>query len=272
MATHDSDIPVSKKPKLDNGIHNDLDQEQHVQEAISGIEEIEDKINALEDEQSIEICKLEQKFVQKKNPFYKQRATLIERIPNFWATAFLQHPQLSCLVEESDEDAFQYLREISINQVTKDENITDEEGTSYVKTLNFSITFHFNENPFFDNSEITKSFYQVLDDIISECTEINWHEGKDLVQQKRDELTAALTAAKNGSGDTGEDELDMVESFFSWFMDHQDAANDDTAEIIKDDLYMHALNYFLNEDLVGEEEEEEEEGAEIDLKDSDEDE
>lgn len=38
-------------------------------------------------------------------------------------------------------------------------------------------------------------------------------------------------------------------SFFAWFNDHIDPASDDIAEIIKDDLWLNPLNYYLVPDI-----------------------
>jgi len=260
-----SDQPQLKKQKLEesNGHNNGID-EVAIQEAISKIESIEEKINLLEDEQSIEICKLEQKYVERKNPFYKERNQIIAQIPNFWSVAFLQHPQLSILIDDEDEEAFRFLKCIDINQITKDEKIVGEDGGPLIKTLNHSITFEFDENPYFENTSLTKSFFQIMEEIISEGTTIKWKEGKNLVKKSQNKLKNGK--AENGAGDSMEH--DTTESFFSWFEDHEDAGTDETADIIKDDLYMHALNYYMNEDLEGEEDVDEDPNAEIDLKDS----
>jgi len=247
-----------------NGHNNGID-EAAIQEAISKIESVEEKINQLEDEQSIEICKLEQKYVERKNPFFKERNQIIAQIPNFWSVAFLQHPQLSILIDDEDEEAFRFLKNIDINQITKDEKIVGDDGKPLIKTLNYSITFEFEENPYFENTSLTKYYYQVMEEIISEGPTIKWKEGKNLVKNSQNRI---MTNGKteNGAGDHTEQET--IESFFSWFEDHEDAGTDETAEIIKDDLFMHALNYYMNEDLEGEEDVEEDPNAEIDLKDS----
>merc|ERR1712168_1076122 len=68
-----ADQPQTKKQKLDEAnVHNNGIDEAAIQEAISKIESVEEKINQLEDEQSIEICKLEQKYVERKIHFLKK--------------------------------------------------------------------------------------------------------------------------------------------------------------------------------------------------------
>merc|ERR1712173_319713 len=78
------------------------------------------------------------------------------------------------------------------------------------------------ENDYFEDKEITKSFYQLGENIISESVpaEISWKEGKNLIEiTKQEEDTDA-------AGDDNEDgmEFDKLEAgtFFSWFLDHRD--------------------------------------------------
>lgn len=97
--------PVAKRAKL---------TEANLENYIAEIEAAEDKINKLEDEQSVAICKLEQEYVAKKNPIFEERQKVIENIDKFWMTAFQNHPQLGCLVADSDLEAFEYWRGVLI--------------------------------------------------------------------------------------------------------------------------------------------------------------
>jgi len=219
--------PVAKKPRVE--------MEDNVEAQIEACEKIEASIDKIEDEQSEAILQLEQKYVKQKMPLYKQRADTVKAIPQFWHKALLNHPTLSCLIDENDEEVLQFLDEICLDQVSKDEKVD-----GLTKALNFAIEFKFKENPFFDNSSIIKKFYQVGEDVVSECDGIKWKEGKNLLEMKKPNQPAA--------GDNPEMDNETSESFFQWFVDHEDASNDDTADAIKDDLYVRALSYYLNED------------------------
>ena len=50
------------------------------------------------------------------------------------------------------------------------------------------------------------------------------------------------------------------ESFFTWFTDHSDAGADELGEVIKDDIWPNALQYYLVPDMDDEEGEREEDG------------
>lgn len=243
MTSDNTHEPVTKKSKVDDVVM----EEESLQAAISTIEGIEDTLNNIETEQSNAIIKLEQEYVAKKIPYYKKRAAQVKTIPKFWATALMNHPQLACMIEETDEPAFDYLESINIDPVMTEEKAQDANGREVLKSLNSKIIFEFRENPYFENTELIKCFYTVGQDIVSEGPEIKWKPDNNLIE-------AAKKNVKDGAGDCEDDEAN--ESFFAWFGDHADAGNDETADVIKDDLFNYALNYYLNEDATQEGDEE----------------
>ena len=48
--------------------------------------------------------KVEQKYNKLRRPFYDKRNDIIKRIPKFWLTAFVNHPQISAIIDEQAED------------------------------------------------------------------------------------------------------------------------------------------------------------------------
>ena len=60
-------------------------------------------------EASEEILKVEQKYNKLRRPFFDKRNEIIKRVPKFWLTAFINHPQISAIIEEEEEDCLQYL-------------------------------------------------------------------------------------------------------------------------------------------------------------------
>lgn len=256
--TSADDVPATKKPRMEANVPADIAalkggaNIEDMQQTIQAIEEIEDEINQIEDKQSEAIIKLEQEFVKQKVPHYSKRSEQIKKIPGFWAKACQQHPQLYCLIDGEDKKAFEYLDEIVVDPINKDGQARNQFGETVNKTLNFTVIFKFKVNPYFENAQLVKRFYQFGEDVVSESDEIKWKEGKNLLEKKN--TVANGDAAQNGI---------ETESFFSWFGDHADAENDDTADVIKEDLYLHALNYYLNEE--DSEEEDDDDDKEIDL-------
>lgn len=112
-----------------------------------------------------------------------------------------------------------------------------------VKT-GYSISFHFKENPYFENDVITKEYHlasenQSTTDFTqtSTSTAIKWKEGKDLLK----ELQSKPQTNKKRDIEH--------KSFFDWFCDNSDPVNDDFAELIKDDIWPNPLQYFLVPDI-----------------------
>ena len=49
-------------------------------------------------EASEEILKVEQKYNKLRRPYYDKRNDIIKRIPKFWLTAFINHPQITAII------------------------------------------------------------------------------------------------------------------------------------------------------------------------------
>lgn len=52
-------------------------------------------------------------------PHYQKRSDLIASIPQFWLTSFINHPQISALMSEEDEDALQYLTKLEVQECSE---------------------------------------------------------------------------------------------------------------------------------------------------------
>uniref|UniRef100_A0A3B4AJ14 SET nuclear proto-oncogene b n=1 Tax=Periophthalmus magnuspinnatus TaxID=409849 RepID=A0A3B4AJ14_9GOBI len=219
--------------------------EKEQQEAIEHIDEVQNEIDRLIESASEEILKVEQKYNKLRQPFFQKRSELIGKIPNFWVTTFVNHPQVSALLGEEDEEALHYLSRV---EVTEFEDIKS----------GYRIEFYFDENPYFENKVLSKEFHlNESGDPSSKSTEIKWRSGKDLTKR------VSQSQTKGGRKRQHEE----PESFFTWFTDHADAGADELGEVIKDDIWPNPLQYYLVPDMddeegEGEEEDEDEEGLE----------
>jgi len=233
---------AAKKPKIDQ--NNDKDRakwmdsngpDAQAQESIEKIDELQNDIDRLNEQASEEILKVEQKYIQLRWPHFQKRSSLIENIPNFWVTTFINHPQISALLDEDDEDVLHYLTKVEVQEF-------DDLKTGY------TISFHFKENPYFENDVISKEFHMNENgDPTSTSTAIKWKEGKDLTKRNVE------------SNSKGKRKLEEPESFFSWFNDPGDAGADELGEVIKDDIWPNPLQYYLVPELDEDEEEEDDE-------------
>ncbi|KAF6127106.1 SET nuclear proto-oncogene [Phyllostomus discolor] len=233
-------------------------EEKEQQEAIEHIDEVQNEIDRLNEQASEEILKVEQKYNKLRQPFFQKRSELIAKIPNFWVTTFVNHPQVSALLGEEDEEALHYLTRV---EVTEFEDIKS----------GYRIDFYFDENPYFENKVLSKEFHlNESGDPSSKSTEIKWKSGKDLT--KRSSQTQNKASRKR--------QHEEPESFFTWFTDHSDAGADELGEVIKDDIWPNPLQYYLVPDMDDEEgegeedddDDEEEEGLEDIDEEGDEDE
>lgn len=249
-----TEVP-SKVPKLNNSDKEDGLESEH-QDIVEQIDGVQNQIDGLNEQASEEILQVEQKYNSMRKPFFGKRAELIKKIPKFWVTVFVNHPQISALLDEEDEEALHYLSSVEVEEF---EDIKS----------GYRIKFHFSENPYFSNELICKEF-MLSDSGEQTCksTEIEWKENMDLTKRQSED------SLKPGQKRQHEE----PESFFSWFNDQSEGGTDDVGELIKDDVWPNPLQYFLgggndtedNDDddenvvLIEDEEEEEDEDEEPD--------
>jgi len=238
----------SKVERLDVG---DIDED--LQKAIQNMDEIQNHLDQLTEKASVEILVVEQKYNKLRKPHYQKRNEIIGTIPNFWATVFTNHPQVSSIVTEKDEEALAFLTELEVEEF---EDIKS----------GYKVTLRFKENPFFTNDVLVKEFHITDETAESEgtpsfSTEIKWKPGKSLVPKA--DLKAG---AKRGKDDiTG-----AAATFFSWFNETAEDGICEIGESLKDDIWPNPLQYFLNdindsvedEEYGDEDEEELEDGIE----------
>lgn len=208
-------------------------------EALEAIDSCQNEIDALNEKASEEILKVEQKYNSLRKPFFQKRNEIIKRIPSFWVTAIVNHPQISGILEEEEEECLQFLQKLDVEEF---EDIKS----------GYRIHFHFEENPYFENKVLTKEFNlgSSGETPISTSTAIKWKPERDLTKM----LPKKAMANRRKRG------LEY-RTFFDWFTDNNDPINDDIAELIKDDLWPNPLQYYLVPDIEVEPENEED-GAE----------
>lgn len=234
--------------KPNNGSAAEQSVDKEAQEAIEEIDRVQCEIDKLNEEASEEILKVEQKFNKLRQPHYKKRSDLISKIPNFWVTVFVNHPQLSTLLDEDDEDALQHLKKVEVQEF---EDIKS----------GYRINFYFDKNDFFENDVLFKEFH-LNDNGEPTCksSPIKWKAGKNLTEDGKANAADSKAPRKRGHKEAS--------LFFSWFNDHSDASSDDFGEVIKDDIWPNPLQYFLAQ---GDEEDEDNEGGDDDDEEDEED-
>lgn len=211
-------------------------------EALEAIDSCQNEIDALNEKASEEILKVEQKYNTLRKPYFQKRNEIIKRIPSFWVTAIVNHPQISGILEEEEEECLQFMEKLEVEEF---EDIKS----------GYRIHFYFDENPYFENKMLTKEFNLGSsggkETPVSTSTAIKWKPDRDLTKM----LPKKALANRRKRG------LEY-RTFFDWFTDNNDPINDDIAELIKDDLWPNPLQYYLVPDIEVEPEAEEDGGEE----------
>lgn len=183
-----------------------------VRHRITGLRGVQKEHSKLEAQFQEEVLQLEKKYFAKFTPLYEKRAKIVngleeptdgdvaagkddgesdaddeaakekkkeepaepmKGVPEFWLSAMKNNVLLAETITERDEGALKHLTDIRL---------------SYLDTPGFRLHFVFDENEFFSNKEVTKTYYYQDEngyggDFIydhAEGDKINWKEGKDL--------------------------------------------------------------------------------------------
>lgn len=216
--------PPTKVKKVSE-THSDgdrsIDYDADTQKALEDIDGCQNEIDVLNEKASEEILQVEQKYNKLRKPHYAKRNELIKSIPNFWVTAFVNHPQISAVLEDVEEDCLHYLSKLEVEEF---EDIKS----------GYKISFVFAQNPYFSNDILSKEFHVASSgDPASKSTKIEWKSGMD------------ITAKILQNGNNRKRKRGPRRSFFQWFQDNTDPSGDDIAEVIKDDMWPNPLQYYL---------------------------
>lgn len=176
------------------------------------------------------------RYTQKvEKPLYNKRDKVIEKIPQFWLTAMSNHTIVNQMIEPEDEEALSHLSALNVTY-------PDEKDPR-----NYTVTFTFEENPYFSDKTLSRSFTYIKDeegedqDIDSPPTTIKWKSGKSLIKSKE----------SNGkSKSTNEDSEDIISSFFEWFTEPSSSPLAvSIGQIICDEIYPNAVAYYKDEEV-----------------------
>jgi len=190
-----------------------------VRRRVSGLKGVQKEHSKLEAQFQEEVLELEKKYFAKFTPLYQKRAQIVNGktepteeeiqageedeeddeeesgadkeegedtgpvsgIPEFWLSAMKNQPSLADLITERDEEALKELNDIRME---------------YLDRPGFKLIFEFNDNDFFTNKTLTKTYYYqdengYAGDFIydhADGDKVEWKSGKDLtvkVEQKK---------------------------------------------------------------------------------------
>jgi nucleosome assembly protein 1-like 1 len=215
--------------------------------SVETLRSLDDVYGKMEQELRDKITALQKEYQPKLNAILKDRTTELSKthaaskdakatpaIPRFWLDVLLASDEFGEIIQEYDEPVLEYLESIE----TSDIDPTDEDK-------GFILTFKFNPNPFFKNTELRKiytllranEFTDQLEITRIESDEIEWNEGKN--------VTVELVSKKKSGGGARKKKAAKEEprpSFFRFFRtidednlpselgDYEDEQEDDEEE------------------------------------------
>ncbi|NXK90025.1 TSYL2 protein, partial [Formicarius rufipectus] len=173
------------------------------------------RLEAMKEQTARAIQQIQAQFRKRSRPHLRRRNRLIQHIPSFWVTAFLNHPQLSAMISDRDEDALSYMTNLQVSwgrvggcpggiwsplpKVTQVGLQVEEFGQSHP---GYRIRFFFSINPYFQNDVLAKEFMRgPSGHLVSHSTPIRWWQGQNPCSQPHKDPLAPR-------------------SFFAWFGDH----------------------------------------------------
>ncbi|EFC37379.1 predicted protein [Naegleria gruberi] len=195
----------------------------------------------------------------------------LKGVPDFWYKVLLHSEIKAELIQEDDLEALKFLKNVVMEEFPakpKEESAEkkeeeEEEEIDYKHNPGFRIIFQFNENPFFTNTQLVKSYYYEEADsediATSEGTEITWAEGKDLTVK----VTTKKQKHKSGNRTRTIQVKEPKDSFFNFFKNLDEEiqkeeneenmilqelleADAEIGDILKERIIPNAVDYFLN--------------------------
>ncbi|XP_077003536.1 testis-specific Y-encoded protein 1-like [Tamandua tetradactyla] len=160
------------------------------------------------------LCLDKRKLIHELQPYLDFRSSSIRCIAGFWLQTILNHPQLSTMITDQDRDLLSYMIDLEVEVCIPPKNCC-------------TITFSFGRNPYFRNPVITKAYdITITGYLLSQTTPIQWFGDC--------ECQAYRCSRQNTSM-----------NFFNWISDHSPSGSSTIAEIICEDLWLNALQYYL---------------------------
>ncbi|KAK4760787.1 hypothetical protein SAY87_005680 [Trapa incisa] len=299
------------KSKLHNlaGQHTDVLENLSpvVRKRVEVLRDIQSQHNELEAKFFEERTALEAKYQKLYQPLYTKRYDIVNGIaevegfpgeteksqedkadeekgvPDFWLHAMKNNEVLAEEINERDEGALKYLKDIKWCR------IDDPKG--------FKLEFFFDTNPYFKNSTLTKIYHMIDEDepVLEKAigTVIEWHPGKCLTQKILKKKPKK--GSKNAKPITKTEDCDSFFNFFSppEVPEDDEDIDEDTAEelqnlmeqdydigsTIRDKIIPHAVSWYTGEAIdvdelgdLDEDEDDDEEGEDDEEEDEDDDE
>lgn len=171
--------------------------------AVEALRSLDEVYGKMEQELRDKIAELQKQYQPKFDAILKDRTAELSKthsaskdakatpaIPRFWLDVLLASDEFGEIIQEYDEPVLEYLESIETSNL---DPADEDKG--------FIVTFKFNPNPFFKNTELRKiytllrsnEFTDQLEITRIESDEIEWNEGKNVTVE-------LVTKKKSGGG------------------------------------------------------------------------
>ncbi|XP_070145622.1 testis-specific Y-encoded protein 3-like [Ovis canadensis] len=159
-------------------------------------------------------ARLKHKTCQRRRVHLEHRSAIIQGIPGFWVEVFMNHPQMSILMSNQDEDMLHFMTNLKVEEFRH-------------PTHHCKITLSFRRNRYFQNEVIVKEYLINITGYQASCsTPVQWYQGFERKAYSRRHHDSSV-------------------NFFNWFFDHNFSGSDWIAEIIIKDLWPNPLQYYV---------------------------
>ncbi|XP_071069773.1 testis-specific Y-encoded protein 3-like [Dasypus novemcinctus] len=184
------------------------------QTSVEALEALQLELSSVKVRTNRAFCRLKHKLRQAFKPHLERRSNIIERIRGFWFKTILNHPLMSAMISDQDQDMLNYMISLKVEEFIHPTN-------------SCKIIFFFGRNPYFQNEVITKEYDITITGYkASHSTPIQWLGDYECQTNSYSNSNTSL-------------------NFFNWLSDHNFAGSNRIAEIICEDLWLNPLQYYL---------------------------
>ncbi|XP_016075599.1 PREDICTED: testis-specific Y-encoded protein 1-like [Miniopterus natalensis] len=181
--------------------------------ALEALQALQFQLSAESARASRAYIQVKRRTAQRRKPILERRRAIIQCIPNFWAKAIGNHPQISAIISEQDEDMLNYLIKLEVKEL------------GHPKYL-CKLMFFFRSNPYFLNEVIMKQYHVGLAGYrASSSTPVHWFWDYERGAPSRRQDTTSI-------------------NFFNWLAEHNLPGSGKIAEIIIEDLWPNPVQHY----------------------------
>ncbi|KAJ3435080.1 hypothetical protein M0812_02210 [Anaeramoeba flamelloides] len=219
---------------------------------IEELRKIQFKTTLIENVLQQKIRKLQYEYSQKMKYLFDKRCKIIkgeetqesvQGIPLFWLKVLLHHPSTRNMISERDEYGIQYLKDIQVEL--------------FKENLGYHLHFIFDENPYFTNTILTKTYYLSEEIGITNNLFLEKTEGTKIQWKKDQALTVNIEEITKKIISTGRCKTYRkyipCKSFFHFFTSLKITQNEDEEKMLQIQAQLEAdfqLGNLFKETLV----------------------